>query len=282
MNERVCLYVSPYKSTSSYFEMIDLAAENGIKYLEPINQYELTNPDMRTAQKIKRYADSKGIIINCFSLCINLVGEGAKENIKRAKDYVDIAALFGAKIFHHTIANEYRNPEIIEKNKDKYFNEGLEAVREIYDYAIKKGIRTAHEDQGYLFNGIDNFKKFIMAVNRNTGVIADIGNIKFVNEDIDPFFDEFKDRIVNIHIKDYAECKEQDNGYKTKNGNYICDCELQKGTVDFDSAFAKISKTGYDGTFSLESPPSRNVNERNAFTHNLVVMKKYIDKLSKE
>lgn len=276
MNERVCLYVSPYKEITSYYEMIDLAAKNGIGFLEPVNQYELSNPDAHMAYKIKKYADSKGVKVNCFSLCINLVGEGKSTAVKRAKEYVDIAGIFGAEYFHHTIASEYRNPEIIESNKENYYNDGICAVREIYDYAAKKSIKTVFEDQGYLFNGIENFKRFINEVDRNVGVVADLGNIKFVNEDIDAFFDTFADKIVNVHIKDFAK---SDDGYKTKNGEYITDCMLGCGTVNFDSAFNKVKQIGYSGTFSLECPPVNDGDQKSAFTHNLLVLNKYIKAL---
>ncbi len=211
MNQRICLYVPPLREINSYYQFIDFAVENNIKYIETINQYELAKPNIDEAKKLKLYADKKGVSFQCVSLCIDLVGENREENLNIAKQYVDVASVLGAKYLHHTIAMECTNPNRISSNFDLFYKQGIQSVREVYDYANKIGVRTVYEDQGYLFNGLKTFRTFLNEVNRNVGVVADFGNIMFVEEKIDDFIYEFSDKIVNVHVKDYAFSSTNDN-----------------------------------------------------------------------
>jgi len=282
MNRKICLYLSPYNDTSSYFEMIDLAYKNGIGNMELLNQYELSSPDYDVSRQLKSYADSKDITITCVSACIDLVGNNRKENIESAKKYVDIASLFGSPCFHHTVAPEIANPQIIINNAEEYFQNGIDATREIFDYAESKGIRTVCEDQGYLFNGKDNFGRFLREVDRNIGVIADFGNIMFAEETIDAFITEFGDRIVNVHVKDFLLMKndgrtlsEAGADYFTRSGNYLINCPLGKGNVNLQDSFERIREIGYRGTFSLECPPVGH-DEESTFKCNLSLLEEYL------
>ena len=278
MNDRICLYVSPLRRINSYYQFIDLAAERGIKYIETVNQYELARPDIEEAKKIKNYADEKGVEIVCASLCVNLVSEGREENIKLAEKYADIAAILGSKYFHHTIACEFENPQSIKDNFELYYRQGLEAVREIYDYARTLGIRTVFEDQGFLFNGVENFGRFLNDVGRDVGVVADFGNIMFVDDTVERFIPAFSDRIVNIHVKDYIITDRENGEYMTYHGNYLKRCALKKGNVDFDAAFECIRAMGYKGTFSLECSVTED-DEEKLFAHNIAVLDGYISAL---
>ena len=57
----------PFSSLESYYEMVDIAAEYGLKHLEPLNYFEFETPDKDFAVKLKEYADKKGIDFPCFS-----------------------------------------------------------------------------------------------------------------------------------------------------------------------------------------------------------------------
>ena len=61
-------YVKPFEYVQSYFDMIDLAAEYGHSVLEALSVMEFETPDFEKAQKVREYADSKGIKFSCISV----------------------------------------------------------------------------------------------------------------------------------------------------------------------------------------------------------------------
>ena len=283
MNNRLCLYISPFSSTNSYLEMVDIAANYGFSYLETLNQYELATPDESFARRLRAYADQKGVRFGCVSVGVNLVGEGRHEQVELAKRYVDIAVILGSPIFHHTIAVEFEHPEAVLSHFDTFYAQGLAAVREIADYAAARGVRTVCEDQGFLFNGVENYGRFLNDVERNIGTVADFGNIMFVDEAVENFIPVFADHVRHVHLKDYIltakeERERQPDENRSRDGNYLRNCLIGEGAVDFDAAFAALKAMNYSGLFSLESPPLCD-DEEESFRHNIRMAKRYIETL---
>ena len=201
-------------------------------------------------------------------------------SLHTAKDFADVAKILGSPYLHHTVAMNVSNPDKIQKKKDVYFDRGVKAIEEIFDYCEQIGIKSIYEDQGYLFNGKDGFRELLNATNRNFGVVADFGNILFVDEPVEEFIPVVKDRIVNVHVKDYLftngnERKIKKGEYITRNKNYLKDCNLGDGIVDFDKAFAELKKIGYNGYYALECVPMGKDQAQN-FAKNIEFLSKYI------
>lgn len=253
MFKKICFYTMPFPRIQSYRQLIDLAAEYEMEAVEGFCQYEFVEPDIEKAKELRAYADSKGIKFSCFSLFCNLVGEDRREQIERLKKYVEVCAVLGSPYIHHTIANEIEEPNNVLPHADEYYKRGIEAVREIYDHAEKFGVRAVYEDQGYLFNGVENFGRFLCDVDRNVGVVADFGNIYHVEEEIDDFIKNFKDRICHVHVKDVKlSDKQLGGGLHTSKLNFMYESILGEGCVRFKEAMKLLHDMGYDGYYSLE------------------------------
>lgn len=275
MKDKIALYISPLSTIGSYYELLDLAYENNIKKVETINCFEFSKPDLSKAKEIKKYADQLGIKFTCVSLAIDLVYDDFKEKIALAKEYAKVAEILGSPYLHHTIVSECYDYEKIKHNKEKFYAQGISAVREIFDYSKALGVQTVIEDQGFLFNGIDMFRRFLNEIDRNIGVVADVGNILFADENIEPFITEFSDKIVNIHLKDFAYSTIQNNDYVTISGKPIKNCILGAGEVNFQEIFKILKAIKYKGNYALEcSPVSKN--EKQDFQKNLAFAEKLI------
>ena len=279
MKSRINIYSRPIPEIDSYYKMVDFAAEFGLN-VETINSHELREPDIEFAKRLREYACRKGVEFPCVSLGINLVGDDAREAIERAKKYADIAAILGSPYLHHTIAMYLMDNEELDKNRKLYIEKGISAVKEIYDYAQTLGVKTIYEDQGYIFNGIEGVK-LIEKAERDTGIVADFGNIQFVDENIEDFIPTMADRIVHVHVKDYivhpeGTDNESEELSKTLRNSRLERCYLGEGSVDFDSAFAELKKAGYTGSVSIESSYNTD-NARKMFEKDLEFLKKYVD-----
>lgn len=280
MKSRICVYLSPCSEINSYFEMIDIAAEYGLN-LETLGIYELKTPDFEVAKRLREYADKKGVEFPCVSVGVNLVGSDAREKIEIAKRYAQVANILGSPYLHHTIATGSFTEEDLLDNHDLYVEKGLQAVREVYDYAADLGVKTALEPTGKIFNGIAGIK-LIEGANRDTKVVADFGNVEALDENIVDFIPAFADKIVHVHVKDYKRVskgnyQEEKDTYKTKNGSALYTRMLGEGDIDFDKAFLALDKIGYKGAFSIECPHELFENGRKLFEQNIEFLKKYYD-----
>ena len=277
---RFCLYSKPLTSIHSYMEMVDFAAKHGISQLEPLNEMEFSTPDIEFAQKLKKYADEKGVVFPCVSAGINLVGDDYTAVLEDAKKYIKMTAILGSPYFHHTIALEFQNPQIIKDNMELYYQRGIQAVQELYDYAQQFNVKTIYEDQGFLFNGCRGFQRFLNDIKRDVGVVADFGNIHFVDETIESFIPAFADRIVHVHVKDYfitsPDTREKHaDEYLSYGGNYLKDCPIGYGSVPIQKAFRLLQNINYSGSISLECP-AFGLNEEETFFENVRAIEMHI------
>ena len=254
MKSKIAFYTPPLPGMQSYRETIDAAAEYGLTAVEGLNAFEFATPDLDVAREMRAYADSKNIKFSCFSVFCTLVGEDADEVIETVKAYADVAAILGSPYLHHTIVCEYLNPDAILPHKEEYFQKGIRAVREIYDYAKERGVKTIYEDQGYLFNGVENFGRFLKEVDRDVGVVADFGNIAQAGEDIIPFLKAFMPHICHVHIKDVLMKPENEGpALKTLDDRYMYEVKLGTGEVPMSEAVALLDNAGYRGCYALET-----------------------------
>lgn len=253
MFSRISFYSRPFPRVTSYKEMIDLAAEYGMTGLEGYCQYEFETPDLEIAKEMRAYAESKGIKFCCFSIFLNLVGEDAKEQMERLKKYADFAAALGSPYLHHTVINEIYNPENVLSRREELFYKGIEAAREIYDYAEKLGVRCIVEDQGFIYNGVEGFGRFLKEVKRDIGIVADFGNIRQVEEKVADLIRAFPEKIAHVHVKDvYVLPEQKGGGLPTINGNFMYGTFFREGDVGFDDAMQTLRNIGYKGYYSLE------------------------------
>lgn len=274
MNDRICFYAKPFPEIKSYFDMIDTTVEYGLKNIEGFNILDFQMPDKGKAEKIREYADKRGVKFVCFSVYTNLVGEDSKEQIKHLKEYADVASILGSPYLHHTIAGDFSNPEKTVPHKEEYFQKGVLAVREIYDYCETLGIRAIYEEQGFVFNGIDGYKRFLEEVQRNVGVLADFANICQSGDKIEDFIEEFSDKIVHAHIKDVALNNDRGNtGLPTLCGTYMHETPVGKGDVNIRKATELLKEKGFNGYFGLEYGTTDNNRE------NVESSLRYIDSL---
>lgn len=253
MNEKITMYSPPFPRLKSYIDVIDLACEYGVKSVEPFCMFEFSNPDVEKAYKVKEYADKKGVKFPCLSVYTTIVDADLKEQIKRLQGFGDVAAVLGSPYLHHTIVGEARFPEKVLAKKDEYMASGIELVREVFDYAKDKNVRTVYEDQGFIFNGVDGFGEFLSKVDRNVGVVADFGNVYQSGDSIEEFINAFHEKVVHAHIKDVIVTDIENSGLPALDGRFVnYDVEIGKGDLDCKKIIDLLKSYGYDGYYGIE------------------------------
>ncbi len=244
----------------NFFEAVDFAKENGLAGLEPYPIHEFARPDkkaVQAAEALATYARENGIALPCFSIGIDIVSEAKrKENIETLKRYADVAAAMGVPFLHHTIL-----PTLSHTGGKEPFHKLLKravaGIREVYDCAASVGVKTVCEDQGFVFNGCERFEMLLSSVDRDIGVVADLGNILFVEEEAASFVGRFAAQIVHVHVKDYL-CKSGgmpfpgEEWYETRQGNFLRGTIVGHGVVDFVTVLRILRSAGFQGFYCLE------------------------------
>lgn len=253
-NQKLAFYTPPFPRIKTCFDMIDISADYGLFGVEFFPLAELGTPDKEAAKRIREYADCKNIRIPCFSLFINLADTAPSDALVRLRAYAEIAQILGASYLHHTIVGEFQNPHAVLPYKKELMATGISVVREIYDYANTLGIRTVYEDQGYIFNGVENFGEFLATVDRNVGVVADFGNIYQSTDTPEAFLGAFASKVVHVHLKDVILTKtnESGQGVPSLSGNFMNAAQIGKGSIDFEKCISLLKNANYDGYYSLE------------------------------
>lgn len=255
--------MAPLPSVKSYYDMLDMSAEYGFDKIEGFCMLDFSEPDMDAAKNIRKYADSLGIGFSCFSVYINLVGDDREDWLSRLLRYADVAKELGSPYLHHTIASDYLNRDEVISNRELYFERGIEAVRTVYDYCETIGIKAIYEEQGFVFNGVDEYSRFLDAVGRDVGVLCDFANICQSGDKIEEFIKRFGKRIVHAHIKDACISDVQsDTAYPLIGGGFMHEVEIGKGDIDIKGAIKLLSECGYNGYFGIEYASPDNNKER--------------------
>ena len=253
-------YVKPFESVKSYFDMIDLAAEYGHSSLEALSVMEFETPDFEKAQKLREYADSKNVKFCCISVFADFTKEDYDEGIERLKKYAQVAKILGSPYLHHTVRAEFETPARVLAERERFFEIGISAVREVFDYAQTLGVKTIYEDQGFIFNGVKGLSELFEKVDRDIGLVLDFGNVAQSGDDVIALLKAFPDKISHVHIKDVKVTDKPLSEYSlpTINNKYMTEVRLGTGDVKLKEALSLVKASGYNGYMSAEFPAPNN------------------------
>lgn len=255
IRERICFYSSMYPNRSSAYEIAALADKLGAAGVELMNFCsELGTPDMKVAREIGSYLRARNLTIPCFSCGINLVGDKARENMEKLFGYAEICAELGIPYLHHTVAPGLAL-SALDSSIDEIFEKGVMQVLTINEYAARLGVKTVIEDQAFVFNGVENYRRLLDRTEGRIATVLDTGNIFFVNETPENFAKAFKDTIVHVHLKEYKYLPESSSeryDYVNVDGKRFVGCRMGEGPVDFDDISRTLRSVGYKGYYSLE------------------------------
>jgi sugar phosphate isomerase/epimerase len=255
IREKICLYSGLLPGHNSAFKIADHAVQLGARGIELMSFCEdFRTPDKRAAREVFAYVKRNALEVPCFTAAASLVGEKRGESIERLKLYAEICAEHEVPYLHHTVAPSL-TPPACEEAFEQVFKEGIEAALEVSDYARRLGVQTIVENQGYIFNGVESFNRFIDETRGEIGALLDFGNMMFTDDTCEGFISGFKHGFVHAHIKDFAiedTIMPDTHPYKTLGGKYLYGCETGYGSIDFAASVRALREKGYDGSFSLE------------------------------
>ena len=262
--EQIAFYSSMFPGRSSAREIIQCAADFHVGGMELMNFCdELKTPDLATAKELGALAKNHGLRLPCFSVGIDIIAD-PKKSVQDLFGYARICAELGIPYLHHTIALNFSDPNFTQEIQEQRFQLGAECALEVCDYANSLGVRTLIEDQGFVFNGVENCLRLHRLSQGKIGFVADVGNIYFYDEKPEDFILAANDQVCHVHIKDYYYTPGHQSGapgYRTWQGNTLQNAEIGTGSIDFAKVFSAFYQIGYQGMYALEFAAVKDLNE---------------------
>ena len=255
--ERICFYSSMFRGRSSAVEIMNCAADFGVGGIELMSFCdELKTPDMQTARRLGGMARERGLVLPCFSVGVNLVGDNRAEQLERLRGYAEICSELEIPYLHHTVIPGLSYAALA-GDLEAMTALGIEQAIRINEYAATLGVRTVLEDQGFVFNGVGGFGRVIAASGGRIGTLLDVGNIMFVDERAEDFGRAYADSIVHVHIKDYRildtpPTDPDPRPYVSRGGRYILPAEIGTADVNLTAVAQVLRDADYKGYFAME------------------------------
>ena len=253
--EQICLYSSAIANRSSMRQIILQAGQLGVGGVELMNFCdELRQPDMETAKELAGLVRERDLRIPCFSAAADIYADAAGE-MKKLHAYAQICSELEIPLLHHTIALDFTAWYLTDEERESRFLQCADDAIRLGEYARSLGVQTVIEDQGFVFNGVNNCLRLCKLSGEQIGLVADVGNICFFDELPQDFIRAGGHRILHCHIKDYHISETPADGekcYRTRLSKYLRNAHIGQGSIDFhavEQAFADIS---YGGMYSLE------------------------------
>jgi len=238
----------------TYFECVDYAKDAGAQAIELFPTRELATPDVAAARRIREYANQQGLDISCFSIGVSLHREDQPQQVERLLRYAEVAAAAGSPWLHHTLALPCAFP-MLETPFAEMLKRVVPAAQQVFDGAAQLGVRCIYEDQGFVFNGAQRVEWFLDALERDAGLVLDMGNSLFVGEPPEIFASRFGSRIVHVHAKDYLRktgLRPSEDFIPAADGAFLCDTIVGHGAVDVMRVMSILCQAGYTGYYSTE------------------------------
>ncbi len=240
-----------------YFKICDIAKDIGFDGIEFIQLERYTDrKDLLTlAAEIRKHCDKIGLEICAYTVPADFMAEDIEAEMKLLRERIDIAEVLGARLLRHDVC--YKLPQGHNYTWRDAIEKMVPYIREISEYAEKKGIKTCTENHGLIFQRPEIVESLMLAVDRdNYGWLFDMGN--FLCADASPVqaIGIAARHVFHVHAKDFlfksGEYDAPDGFFQTVGGNYIRGTVLSHGTVPVKSCINALKREGYDGYVSVE------------------------------
>ncbi len=234
----------------------EFAKENGfgaVEFLAGFSTEPIENTEQ--AKEYRAVLSEYGLDVACYSVGVNLYGSPEAE--AKLLRHVELAAAVGSPYLHHTFILSAKPEEEGTPTFEEALADLLPRAKRIADHAKRFGVTCLYEEQGFYFNGLENFGRLLdsmKAVCDNVGVCGDFGNIVFADEGAAAYIRRFAGDIKHVHVKDYRPAMpgEEKPGWETVSWHYMVDCPLGEGICEAGECLQILKEAGYGGPLAFE------------------------------
>ena len=237
---------------------VEKAAEMGFSAIEFIDmKADTLDGQKRLAESIRREAERVGIEIAAYTIGGCLWKETREEElaeVERLKNQLDVAKILGAPLMRHDVCYT-----LTKTGRGRSFDLMLPSIAEnaraVTEYGASIGIRTCTENHGRIAQDNDRLERLFNAVaHDNYGLLIDMGNFLFVDEDPVMAVSRLAPYAFHVHAKDFTKKAEKDASHPimSRAGTYLAGAVIGEGVVPVKRCLSILKAAGYDGYVSIE------------------------------
>ncbi len=258
-------------STYSFYRLIHSGAMNHFDVLDKIHEMGVpaaefvlddNPPDGSTPRdfclRLTEHARKLGLDVPIYTTGANFCCPDVEAEIRRVEKHIDIASEAGIPLLRHDIATGFYDGYQGIQTFETILPTLAAAIREVADYAQKKGVTTCSENHGRLVQDSDRMLAVFSAVNHpNYRYLCDIGNFGGVDEDCAVAVSKLLPLISHVHAKDSfvrsGMRPDPGRGWTlSRAGNYRRATIFGQGDQPAYQCLKIIYNSGYRGYVSLE------------------------------
>lgn len=244
----------------TYFDVLDKIKEFGADGVEFVMAEEVPH-NGNPAEFTLRFAEAarkKGLDIPIYTTSANFLCRDVEGEIRRVEKNIDIAAEAGIPLMRHDIAADFYEGYEGVPTFEAVLPTVAAAIREVADYAAKKGVTTCSENHGRLFQDSDRMLRLFTEVNRpGYRYLCDIGNFGGVDECCSTAVSKLLPMVCHVHAKDSfvrsGMWPDPGEGWSlSRGGNYRRATIFGQGSQPAFQCLKILYNSGYRGFVSLE------------------------------
>ena len=244
-------------------EAVDAIASLGVSGIEfsGLDEQAKENPTRRAATLRKR-AERNGLKVISYCIAAELLRprEAQCAEVERLKGEVDVASELGVPSMRHDVTRGFGDNAKglrIAKTFDAAVKAVVPAIRDVSEYAERKGLKTSLENHGFFMQESRRVEKLIKSVDHeNFGLTIDMGNFLCVNEDPVAAVKRLAKYALMAHVKDFhVRPKDRvppSGWFKTPTKIALRGAIVGHGAIDVPAQIRLMRRSGYDGYLSLE------------------------------
>lgn len=210
------------------------------------------------ACRLAEHARKIGLEVPIYTTGANFCRPDVEAEIRRVEKHIDIAAEAGIPLLRHDVVHDFSADYTGLRVFEAILPTVSTAIREVADYAQKKGVVTCSENHGRLVQDSDRMLALFNAVNHpNYRYLCDIGNFGGVDEDCAVAVSKLLPLISHVHAKDsFVRSGMLPNPgrgwFVSRAGNYRRPTIFGQGDQPAYQCLKIIYESGYRGYVSLE------------------------------
>lgn len=235
-------------------EILLLAKNAGISLVD------VQNLSPQSLQAYRHASEEAGVRTHCYIGHVSFFSIPEETVRRELQKHLKTAAALDAKLFMIVPLNVVRDKKIcakldtdqIRQRLKKYFTMAVEL-------AEGTGIHVCFETTPHEFSRLSGIEdcRWVLEQVPNLGLVFDTANMLSHGDDPVEYYEQLKEYMVHIHVKDVAVLKPRWKHYLlpsewTKEGQIMQCCVFGQGVIPLKEILRRMEKDGYQGIYALE------------------------------